>query len=98
MTFKQAVEAAQNPVIGVYFQGKQAMESKHRGLVMCEEPPRLAGSIDLDAVLRQQGPNDHRRDYGLDYKPANVGGQAIRVEIFSAATREVSKAQKISEG
>ena len=56
MTFKDAVEAAQNPVNGTYRQGKQAMERKHRRLVTCEEPARLTGSIDLDARSGNKNP------------------------------------------
>ena len=94
MTFKKAVEAAPHPVNGAYHPGKQAMENKDRGLVTCADSTRLTGSIDLDAALRQDMPSDCRWDYGLGYKPASGGEQAIRVEVHSATTREVSKVLK----
>ena len=91
MTFKEAVEAAQHPVNNSYCSGKQAMENKHRHLVTCQDSKRLTGSIDLDKALEKHRPNDNRWDYGLGYKPANGGEQAIWVEVHSATTREVSK-------
>lgn len=94
MTFKEAVEATQPPVRESYCQGKQAMEKKHRGLVTCQDPARLTGSIALDDVLRQQKPNDSRWDYGLGYESANGNEQAIWVEVHSATTGEVSTVLK----
>jgi len=90
MTFKKAVEAAQHPVNGAYRPGKQAMEGRRRRLVTCADSTRLTGSIDLDTALRQHRPDDHRRDYGLGYKPVDGSEQAIWVEVHSATTREVS--------
>ena len=91
MIFKEAVEAAQPPVNGVYCPGKQAMEEKHRRLVTCVDSTRLTGSIDLDTALRQNRPGDNRWDYGLGYKPAKGSEQAVWVEVHSAKTSEVSK-------
>ena len=91
MTFRQAVEAAPHPVNGEFREGKQALENRHRGLVTCGDARRLSGSIDLDAALRRQRPNDPRWDYGLGYRPANGRELAIWVEIHSATTGEVSK-------
>ena len=90
MTFKRAVEAAPHPVNGSYRPGKQALENKHRHLVECDDSRRLTGSIDLDAALVRQRPNDRRWDYGLGYKPAKGRERAIWVEVHSAKTSEVS--------
>lgn len=51
MTFRKAVEAAPSPVNRAYRRGKQALESRHRGLVTCADSGRLTGSIFLDAAL-----------------------------------------------
>ena len=90
MTFEQAVEAAPHPVNGEFCEGKQALENNHRRLVTCGDTRRLTGSIDLDAALRRQRPNDPRWDYGLGYKPTSAPEHAIWVEVHSAKTSEVS--------
>ena len=90
MTFKTAVKAAPHPVNGAYRRGKQALERKHRALVVCKEPALLTGSIDLDATLRQQKPNDNRWDYGLGLRPQKGRELAVWVEVHSATTSEVS--------
>ena len=54
MSFKKAVLAEPPPVNGAYRTGKQALENRHRGLVTCEDPRRLTGSIHLDSVLARQ--------------------------------------------
>lgn len=91
MTFEKAVKAAPHPVNGAYRRGKQAFENKHRGLVTCDDPGRLTGSIDLDSSLKKELPNDTRWDYGLGYKPSRGGEQAIWIEVHSATTGEVTK-------
>ena len=64
MTFEAAVEAAPHPVNAAYRRGKQALGSRHRGLVTCQNTRRLTGSVDLASALRQERPNDIRWDYG----------------------------------
>lgn len=91
MSFKKAVLAEPPPVNGAYRTGKQALENRHRGLVTCEDPRRLTGSIHLDSVLaRQPGYADAARwDYGLGYRPAAEKREQV-VEVHSATTKEVA--------
>ncbi len=93
MTFKKAVQAEPPPVNGAYCTGIRALENRHKGLVTCEDPRRLTGSIYLDSALaRHPGhANDPRWDYGLGYRPAAGGReQAVWIEVHSATTKEVS--------
>lgn len=96
MTFKEAIDAAPQPVNRAYRPGKQALESRHRGKVSCADSRRLTGSIFLDSALAQvRGyTNKPRWDYGLGYKPENGRERAIWVEVHSATTREVSAVLK----
>ena len=91
MSFKKAVLAEPPPVNGAYRTGKQALENRYRGLVTCEDPRRLTGSIHLDSVLaRQPGyANAARWDYGLGYRPAAEKREQV-VEVHSATTKEVA--------
>ena len=91
MSFKKAVLAEPPPVNGAYRTGKQALENRHRGLVTCEDPRRLTGSIHLDSVLaRQPGYADAARwDYGLGYRPAAEKREQV-IEVHSATTKEVA--------
>ena len=92
MSFERAVRAEPPPVSGAYRPGKQALARQHRGLVTCEDPRRLTGSIDLDSALVEQPDyaNAARWDYGLGYRPAaERREQAVWIEVHSATTKEV---------
>ena len=91
MTFKEAVEAAPQPVNRAYRPGKQALK-RHRKHVECADSRRLTGSIFLDAALAQEpGYADKPRwDYGLGYKPKKGPECAVWVEVHAANTKEVS--------
>ena len=98
MSFKSAVQEAEPPPVkGAYRTGIQALENKHRGLVTCEDPRRLTGSIDLDSALAGHPghANATRWDYGLGYRPAaGRREQAVWIEVHSATTKEVSAVLK----
>ena len=91
MSFERAVRAERSPVNGAYRIGKQALENGHQRLVICEDPQRLTGSINLDSVLARQSDyaNAARWDYGLGYRPAaERREQAVWIEVHSATTGE----------
>lgn len=92
MNFKTAVEAAPPPVNDAYRRGLQALESRHRNLVTCENTHRLTGSIFLDSALARdpERANQPRWDYGPGYQPENGTEQAVWVEVHTATTREVT--------
>ena len=91
MSFKRAVLAEPPPVNGAYRTGKQSLKNRHRGLVTCEDPRRLTGSIHLDSVLARQPDyaNAARWDYGLGYRPAAEEREQA-VEVHPATTGEVA--------
>lgn len=95
MNFRKAVEAAPQPVNRAYRPGKQALESRHRGLVTCADSGRLTGSIFLDSALEQEpGYADKPRwDYGLGYKPKSERECAVWVEVHSTTTRSARGSQ-----
>ena len=91
MSFEEAVRAAPALVAHAYRTGKQALAGAYRSRVICAEPRRLTGSIDLDSALA--GESEHasepRWDYGIGYKPRRSAERAIWVEIHPAHTRNV---------
>lgn len=79
MTFKEAVEAAPSPVNQAYKPGKQALENRHRSKVVCADPQRITGSLDLDrALVKERDYADKPRwDYGIGYRPKNGAERAV---------------------
>lgn len=96
MKFKKAVEAASPPVDAAYRSGIQALAGSHRKQVICNDPRRLTGSIDLDSALKKlpEHANANRWDYGIGYKPENGPEQVVWVEVHTATEGEVSKILK----
>ena len=69
MSFEEAVRAAPAPVNRAYRNGKQALLGAYRSRVICTEPRRLTGSIDLDSALAGEPghANAPRWDYGIGH-------------------------------
>ena len=91
MSFEEAVRAAPAPVDRAYRSGKRALARKYRSQVICAEPRRLTGSIDLDSALSSEPgyANAPRWDYGVGYKPRSAEERAIWIEIHPASTSNV---------
>lgn len=64
------------------------MKPHHRALVLCPDPNRLTGSIDLDATLADQEPNATRWDYGIGFRHKRRE-YAVWVEVHPAQTNRV---------
>ena len=58
---------------GAYREGLQGLKGEHRGLVACDDPRELCGSVDLDGALAAARPNDPRWDYGICHEAAGQG-------------------------
>ena len=86
MSFERAVRAERSPVNGAYRIGKQALENGHERLVICEDPQRLTGSINLDSVLARHYANAARTVSAIGRRRKDG---AVWIEVHSATTGEV---------
>ena len=92
MTFREAVEACDEPVASACQNGKQALKGEHRSLIDTDDPSRFMGSVDLDAALQhEQGYGDAARwDYGIGFLESEDRETAIWVEVHPANTGQVT--------
>lgn len=67
--------------------GLSAVEQAHHELIDAPVRNAFADSLDLDAALQQQRPQDNRWDYLLGHSPSN---QVIGLEPHSAKQDEIS--------
>ena len=92
MTFKQAVEAADQPLNLAYQPGLQALGQYSKKVSSPRKGGKMfTGSIDLDAALARLKAfaSANRWDYGIGYLP--VGGRecAVWIEVHGAKDKEV---------
>lgn len=85
--FREAVEAVPS-VADAYAVGLRGLTDAHRRLVDCKDPRRLTGSIDLDAALVADYPNDPRWDYGIGLRDGSRE-HAVWIEVHGAQTSKV---------
>ncbi|MDT8440136.1 MAG: hypothetical protein RQ723_00570 [Desulfuromonadales bacterium] len=92
MTFKQAVEAADPPVNGVFQPGLQALGQYSRKVTSPRKGGKMfTGSIDLDGALAKlrKFATANRWDYGIGYLPVKGRECAVWVEVHGAKDKEV---------
>lgn len=71
--------------------GLKAIKGEHRAAIKPKATRRLTGSMDMDAALSAEFPQDSRWDYGVGLLLAdNKTEVAIWVEVHPATTGEVS--------
>lgn len=90
MRFRKSLEQIEALAVA-YREGLQALRSRDRARIRCTNSRLLAGSVDLDAALRAELPNDPRWDYaiGLRLSPANDG--VVWIEVHPACTSDVKQ-------
>lgn len=87
MTFEAALKAAGPPAADHFKPGLQALGG-YANRIMCSEPRRFRGSVDLDSAFRHTQPHANRWDFGLGFSE-NGGESAIWIEVHPATTSEV---------
>lgn len=88
MTFKKAVKKVPQ-LAGAYQEGLQALRKSDRDRIMCEDPRRLRGSVDVDGALKAALPNATRWDYGIGRYNGRQE-ESIWVEVHPASSTHVS--------
>ncbi len=89
--FRAAVLAAP-AIAGAFREGVQALTREHRqGLKNAQV---ATGSIDLDAALRTDYPNDHRWDYGIGLPLNTQTEKVLWLEVHHAASGETERVIK----
>ena len=93
MKFKKAIESV--PAIAVGFRnGLQALESKDKKHVACDDSFTLTGSVYLDELLRDDYPSDSRWDYGIGVGIDAVDDRIVWLEIHPASTANIPEVLK----
>jgi hypothetical protein len=88
--FKDAVERTPD-LQDAWRRGFQALLAADRRHVEAEATRRLAGSVNVDAALAEDYPNEPRWDYAVGHRPANGSGEVVYwIEIHPASSGEVS--------
>lgn len=90
MSFRRAVEGAPG-LAGAYREGLQGLKGEHRGLVACDDPRELCGSVDLDGALAAARLNDPRWDYGICRGGGRAGEVVWWVEVHPANGNHVAE-------
>jgi hypothetical protein len=89
MTFKDAVEATAH-LDHAWKAGLKALRARDRRHIQPESPPRLRGSVDVDAAMQPVEPQANRWDLAIAYQHANRDEEVVYwVELHSAETSEV---------
>jgi hypothetical protein len=89
VTFQTAVEATA-AISGAYRKGLGALPATDRPHIEAEDTRRLTGSVNVDETLKDDFPNDHRWDYAIGHRPANLREEIVYwVEIHPATAGEV---------
>lgn len=87
MSFRDAVRATPD-IAGAYRPGLRALRAMDRDRVSATRPRNLTGSVDLDAALRANRPDDPRWDYGIGAHLAGVA-MVFWVEVHPATEGEI---------
>ena len=87
MSFRSAIEKTP-PLAKALKPGLRAL-GNNSGKIRPSDSSRCEGSVDIDATVKAQYPEDSRWDYALGY-----GGKTYFVEVHTAKTDEVSSVLK----
>jgi hypothetical protein len=90
MTFRDAV-AATPGLEYAYQPGLQALRRRDRRRIQCEEPRKLAGSVDLDTTLWDSHANDARWDYGIGVRKRANAEVVLWVEVHPASSLHIGE-------
>jgi hypothetical protein len=89
VTFKNAVNETPD-LKDSWCAGFQAFLRADKDHVAAEDTRRVAGSVHVDAALKERFPEDNRWDYAVGHQPTNVKGEVVYwIEIHSANSGEV---------
>ncbi|MCC6474675.1 MAG: hypothetical protein IT514_13125 [Burkholderiales bacterium] len=91
MNFTDVLRAAGAPVADDYRAGLAAAKTAHARQILCIDPRRLEGSIDLDACFAAvpEHRRENRWDYGIGYRTTAGEHRAVWVEVHPASTSQV---------
>jgi len=88
MTFEDAVTATSG-LEHAYRPGLRALRGRDRQRIRCENPTKLAGSVDLDGALADSLPNDPRWDYGIAVRGRGKHDFVNWVEVHPASSSHI---------
>ena len=88
MTFRRVVRSVPQ-LAGALQAGLQALRAADHSRVVCANPRRLRGSVDIDAALVHALPNEPRWDYGIGHYNGKTE-EAIWIEVHPASSDHVS--------
>lgn len=88
MNFRSTVKAT--PALAKALKdGLQALQQSDRSKIECKNPRALAGSVNLDATLRDSLPDMPRWDYGIGVHLDKNNDRVIWVEVHPASTLHI---------
>jgi hypothetical protein len=93
MKFKIAVEDTPQISTG-YRSGLQALESKDRKYIACDDTRVIVGSVDLDKHTKATYPEDPRWDYGIGIEIDSSDDRIVWLEVHPASTGKVDEVIK----
>ena len=89
MTFKQAAEGTPG-LSDAYRPGLQALSKADRNRIVCANPRRCTGSVDLDHALAIPMPNEPRWDYGAGLRQDH-SEKVVWIEVHPACSNHVDE-------
>jgi hypothetical protein len=88
MNFRSAVQAT--PALAKALKnGLQALHPSDRKRIECKNPRALAGSVNVDAALKNDLPNAPRWDYGVGVCIDKNGDRVIWIEVHPASSYHI---------
>jgi len=93
MNFRKAV-AGTSALKDAYQDGLQGLRKADRAKIVCAEPRRLTGSVDVDKALADLYPNDPRWDYGIGVRKGSSSEHVVWVEVHPATTHGANEVYK----
>jgi hypothetical protein len=70
--------------------GLQALPQSDRGRIECKNPRALAGSVNVDAALKEALSNAPRWDYGIGVHIDKKNDCVIWIEVHPASSRHIN--------
>ena len=91
MSFQQAVERTLD-VKEAFRSGLQALRRRDKTHIVAQDTQRLAGSVDVDAAVKDRYQNEPRWDYAVGHRPTNLNEDVVYwIEIHPANDRAVNE-------
>jgi len=89
MKFQSAVKATP-ALASALKEGLQALQQIDRGRIECKNPRILAGSVNVDAALKETLSNAPRWDYGIGVHIDKKNDRVIWIEVHPASSRHIN--------